>query len=177
MTENKAILKGILTNRYYYAIFKDRKQRPNYNSLVGDIEREGVITMKSGDLVDVRERELTHLGQFVEILPNQEARIHMKTAKEPKERGVCDQCGSMNLSLNGGTGEITCIRTGCGHDHGFREWDEIIPVVKLINITERRREEAKIEFREEVKKMLVRGHGVGFVTTDQCKAILEILKR
>jgi hypothetical protein len=132
--------------------------------------------MKSGDLVDVQDRKLTHYGKFVENLPNQEARIRMKTANEPKERGVCDNCGSPNLSLEGSTGEITCIRTGCGHDHGFREWDEIIPIAKLINVTKQRLEKKKAEFREEVRKRFLKAFGDELVTADQCKAVMETLE-
>lgn len=59
--------------------------------------------------------------------------IMYKTPKQPKEKGICDKCKWPGmLSKNGGTGEIVCIRSGCGHDHGFDEVTNSIHESKLI---------------------------------------------
>jgi hypothetical protein len=46
------------------------------------------------------------------------AKIRFKIPNRPR---VCKACGGeYELSMNGGTGEIECMRTGCGYRHGFK---------------------------------------------------------
>ena len=46
--------------------------------------------------------------------------VTYKIPRKPEEKGVCDKCKCPGrLSKNGGTGEIVCMRSGCGHEHGF----------------------------------------------------------
>ena len=48
----------------------------------------------------------------------------------PARPMVCAECGShAHLSVNGATGEIVCMRSHCGHGHGFEEY--IIPSLTM----------------------------------------------
>ena len=131
--------------------------------------------LKIGDMVDVADRQLTHYGRLDEILPNQEARVHLKKAREPKERNVCDACKFPGmLSVNGGTGEIVCMRSGCGHEYGFEERDEIIPIGQLINVSGQRLNKKKVEFKQEVASLLQRGIADKVMTAEQSATILKL---
>lgn len=109
---------------------------------------------KVGDIVDVKERDdLDYFGRIVEINEDK-AVVRLKFTRHPegRENGVCESCGSFgHFSVNGGTGEIVCMRTGCGHEYGFIERDEVIALEKLINITEKRNQEKKQKLVSEIK--------------------------
>ncbi len=127
------------------------------------------------DVVDVVGRNLTHYGRLDEILPNKEARVHFDTPRQPRKRGFCDECQMPGmLSIDGSTGEIVCMRTGCGHEHGFEGRDEIIPIGQLINISEQLLGEKKAKFKQEIVKLLQRGVTDMLVTEEQSSAILSL---
>jgi|SRR3989344_1710586 len=101
---------------------------------------------KVGDLVDVKRRsDLDYYGKITAINGN-EATVKLKFVRHPegRGRGVCEECGFPGgFSVNGGTGEIVCMRTGCGHEYGFIKRAEIIALDKLINISEKMVQEKK----------------------------------
>jgi hypothetical protein len=50
----------------------------------------------------------------------------------PNTPHVCEECESpLELSVNGATGEIVCMRTGCGHGHGFSPCEIDVPLSKI----------------------------------------------
>lgn len=126
------------------------------------------------DLVDVPSRhDLTNYGVITELRPGK-AVVHFRTPLEPKKRNVCDSCGWPGLlSVNGHTGEVVCMRSGCGHDHGFGERDEVLSLELLVNITTKRREEKKAKFRERLDALLKEGVNEKFLTPDASSRILQ----
>ena len=107
------------------------------------------------DLVDVKGRNLTFGGRVKAFLPKNEVVVHFKTPRQPKKRNFCDDCGMHGtLSMNGDSGEVVCMRTGCGHEHGFEERDEVIKTELLVNISEKRWSEKRDEFRRKVADLL-----------------------
>lgn len=119
-------------------------------------------------------RSPTNCGRIMELRPNSKALVHFRTPRQPKERRICDKCGlSGGLSRNGGTGEITCMRTGCGHDHGFDEHDEELPLDQLVNITAQSYDRRKNKFREELTVLLQEGVKEKFLTLEVATQILQ----
>jgi len=58
----------------------------------------------------------------VKSIEGEKVTLSFTEANHPE---ACEKCGSsVNLSVNGGSGEVECLRTGCGHRHGFKEWEE-----------------------------------------------------
>ena len=50
----------------------------------------------------------------------------------PNHPTVCARCGSSHgLSRDGGSGEIVCLITGCGHEHGFSPVTISVPLAKI----------------------------------------------
>lgn len=95
------------------------------------------------DLVQVRGKEtLSYYGRVKEFLSNDRVIVGFK---EPHQPQSCGACGSpFALSVNAGTGEIVCMRSGCGHEHGYRHWDEVVDVSDVLeNITNQREHNAK----------------------------------
>lgn len=106
------------------------------------------------DLVDVKDREqLPVYGKIVE-LQGEKAVVNFKIPRQPK---TCSGCGwPFNLSINGNTGEIECMRSGCGHRHGFEDRTEIIPLSQLINISAQRSAEKKRKMVEDLKGTILK---------------------
>lgn len=78
-----------------------------------------------GDVVDAADcGVLTHYPQIKEFLPDGRVVLHFKEPNQPDSCGACGAVGS--LSENISTGEVVCQRTGCGHEHGFRERDAAV---------------------------------------------------
>lgn len=98
------------------------------------------------DRVDVKGREMPVYGKITEIL-DKKAIVHFRIPRDPKNDicALCDWPGF--LQICGNTGEVVCMRSGCGHGHGFEERDEIISLDKLINISTQRK-------KEEINKLL-----------------------
>src|SRR3989338_4399529 len=109
------------------------------------------MEFKIGTIVDVQGRDdLRAYGEITDI-KNDRATVHFRQWLTEKRRGMCDSCNWPGfLSVNVGTGEIVCMRSGCGHGH--YESDEIIPIAKLVNISAKRA-------TEERKGMLERLNG------------------
>lgn len=109
---------------------------------------------KIGDTVDIKGRkDLDYYGKILEI-KGAKTVVRLKFVRHPegRGRGICESCGSPGFfSVNAGTGEIVCMKTGCGHGYGFTERDEIIPLEKLINITEKRNQEEKQKRISQIK--------------------------
>lgn len=109
---------------------------------------------KVGDTVDIKGRkDLDYYGKILEI-KDDKAVVHLKFVRHPegREHGTCESCGWPGFfSVYGNTGEIECMKSGCGHRYGFTERDEVIPLEKLINITEKRNEEKKQKRISEIK--------------------------
>jgi|SRR3989338_5794282 len=141
---------------------------------------------KAGDLVDINERnDLDFYGKISEI-KDDKAVVHLKFVRHPKgrENGTCESCGCPGFfSVNSGTGEIVCMRTGCGHGYGFIERDEIVRLDKLINITEKRNEEKKQKRISEIKscvntakREIEKAMKEGTITENDKDEILRTLK-
>lgn len=132
--------------------------------------------MEVGTYVDVPGRKLTHYGKITELLPNNEARVRMKTTGRPQKQGVCDKCGCPGmLSMNGGTGELVCMSSGCGHGHGFDERDEILSLEILIDVEKAKLPARKEAFRHELDALLARGVTNKVITAQQQAAILNLI--
>lgn len=132
---------------------------------------------KVGDLVDIRGRKLNYYGKILE-LRGEEAIVSLKFRREPEggSWGVCKNCGWPGFfSVNGGTGEIVCMKSGCGYEYGFKTTKEIIPISKLINVTDKKREEAKKKFILEAKKILDKADREGLLNQQGKEGILKIL--
>ena len=71
-------------------------------------------------------------GKVLAILPDNKVSVEYQLPRQPKEDGLCDHCSSISLSMNGATGEIVCMSTGCGHEHGFDEKVETFLVNKIV---------------------------------------------
>ncbi len=68
-------------------------------------------------------------GTFSRLLADGKAEVHFKRAREPV---VCQACGGIaHLSRNASTGEIVCMRTGCGEEHGFDVIVETLPIADI----------------------------------------------
>lgn len=66
---------------------------------------------------------------------------------------VCASCGSHSgLSRNGATGQVTCMRSGCGHDHGFELVEvDFLKLSSLVPAGEYARLVRETEWQEKVK--------------------------
>jgi hypothetical protein len=127
------------------------------------------------DLVDVRGRRLTNYGIVREVHANGKALVHFRTPRQPYE-GRCEYCGfSGMLSNNGATGEVVCLRSGCGGEHGFDERDETIPLDLLINISAKQQEEKKAKFRDRLAALLKEGVNEKFLAPKEYTRILQAL--
>ncbi|MBI2030734.1 hypothetical protein HYT05_03860 [Candidatus Kaiserbacteria bacterium] len=138
-------------------------------------------TFAIGDIVDVTNRQLVAFGEIVALtetgevtgVEGTEARVHFKDPRRPK---VCEACGwPFSLSQNMGTGEIECMRSGCGHGHGFEERDEVIPVYRLVNISAKKRAEKQAAFKGEVERLLANGVREKHIDSAQRDKILALL--
>ena len=126
------------------------------------------------DIVHVPSRRaLTLYGSITELHPDSKAIIIFWIPREPKERNACDECGSATLSVNGSTGEIVCMRSGCGHEHGFKSREEVISLDLLVNITTKRQEEKKAAFRKRLNDLLEEGVKEKFLTPEASDRILK----
>lgn len=125
--------------------------------------------MKIGDVVEVKKDQFgdkfPDLGVVKTLLPNDEVLVSFKVARQPKVRMVCDSCGWPGfLSMNGGTGEIVCMISGCGHEHGFSEYEEKFPLAKLGNITEQRKAEGMVQLKKSIRQLLEKAEEDGIIT-------------
>lgn len=128
--------------------------------------------LEVGNMVDIKGRNLSYYGEVKEILDTR-AVVRLKEANQPD---TCKECGwPGSLSMNGGTGEIVCMRTGCGHKHGFREWDELIPVANLINVTEARKRAEVNKWLSEIRTQLRDGVSSGYIDSGKVDAIMRLL--
>ncbi len=66
---------------------------------------------------------------------------------------VCADCGSpAHLSMNGASGTVVCLRSGCGHDHGFETVSvDYIAASALMTAEEYGRLVLQGEWQEKVK--------------------------
>lgn len=70
------------------------------------------------------------VGMVVSInKTEQTAGVEYKVPNLPDECQACGRTGG--LSRNGGTGEIECMNTGCGHKHGFQTISVKLPLSSL----------------------------------------------
>ena len=114
-------------------------------------------------------------GTVTKLLSENKASVHFKIPHLPSQRSVCDRCGAYGLlSKNGATGEIVCMRSGCGHSHGFEEWDSTFPLDKLVNITAKEREEKKTKFNARLAAVLREGVKENFLTASEMDKILTV---
>lgn len=127
------------------------------------------------DLVNVPGRpDLTNYGTIMELRPDGKALVRFRTPRKPMEYGTCDDCGLPGmLSQNSSTGEIVCMSFGCGHEHGFVERDEELPLGTLVNITAQRREKRKEQFRARLNDLLEEGVSEEFITPEVSVRILQ----
>ena len=127
------------------------------------------------DVVDVPSRgDLTAYGTIRELLTHGRALVHFVIPRQEKERNVCDDCGFRTLSRNVGTGEIVCMDSDCGHEHGFDERDEALSFDLLVNITNPE-DKKKAEFCEQFTSLVQKGVDKQFLTQDDADRILQIV--
>lgn len=123
----------------------------------------------------VYRQDLTVYGTIKKI-DGASAVVHFKVPRVPKRHGVCDRCNFPGmLSRNGGSGEIECMRSGCGHEHGFDHRDEIIELTKLKNITTKRRDEKRKELSKQLLKLLEDGVAQKLITHPEYQKALSAL--
>jgi len=113
------------------------------------------MEFKIGTIVDVEGRDdLRAYGKITDIKDGA-ATVHFRQRRTEKRRGMCDSCNWPGfLSVSGNTGEIVCMRSGCGHGHGFYESDEIIPIAKLVNISAKQAAEKRKGMLERLNRFL-----------------------
>lgn len=91
-----------------------------------------------GDVVDEPSLDLPVYGKVIDLTETK-AKVVFRIPRREKKKGFCDACGSpAHLSINGETGELVCLVTGCGHEYGFEKKTRTIPLEKLVNITEQK---------------------------------------
>ncbi len=131
---------------------------------------------KIGDIVGVVGGGFGVSGKIKELFPNETARVYFEIPNKSQERNICDKCGwPGNLSVNGGTGEIVCQRSGCGHGHGFQKRNKIFPLNQLINISEQRLNEKREDLKREIRELLERGVTNKAMTPTERAAILALI--
>lgn len=139
------------------------------------------IMFKIGDIIDVKNRrDLTAYGEikkFIDEDGTKKAVIHFRLPREPKEFNMCEECGWPGfISVDGGTGERVCMKTGCGHGHGFEEREEIIALDKLVNISSKRKKKKLKEMKEEMDIILEQAIEDGIISQGVQKKVLELLE-
>ena len=68
------------------------------------------------------------IGKLIKV-KGQIATVAFEVPNLPRR---CEGCGMISgLSRNAGTGEIVCMSTGCGHEHGFKNIAVEIPFSNL----------------------------------------------
>src|SRR3989344_3463049 len=135
------------------------------------------MEFKIGTIVDVQGRDDLRAYGKITVIKNGRATVHFQQPRTEKERHICDSCGWPGLlSINGGTGEIECMRSGCGHGHGFRESEEIIPIAQLINISAKRATEKRGGFLKELEEVLRRGIVENNITGRECARVLSVFR-
>lgn len=101
-------------------------------------------------------------GEIQSLVGTNHARVLFK---KPQEVKVCAACGSwFNLSKNGATGEITCMKSGCGHDHGFTEESHVVPLSHLKNISLQVFEASKKRYNAKLAELIKEGKTMGFLS-------------
>lgn len=113
-------------------------------------EKENAMTVfEVNDYVDIARRtDLTAYGKITAI-NGENATVFFKLPRrsENPTKGTwdtCEDCGWPGfLSVSGNTGELVCMKSGCGHGYGFEKRTEIIPLMKLINISTQYRNKEK----------------------------------
>ncbi len=145
-------------------------------------KQKGDKTMfKVGDIIDVKNRRdliaYGNIKKFIDEDGTKKAVIHFRLPREPKEFNVCDECDWPGfISVSGNTGERVCMKTGCGHGHGFEEREEIIAVDKLINISSKRKKKKLKEMKEEMDVILKQAIEDDVISQDIQKKVLELLE-
>jgi len=86
--------------------------------------------MNIGDKVFVNDDGIIQPGILLEWTSSEEAKIRFK---KPNKPDVCSDCGSPTLSTNLFSGEVSCMRSGCGHKHGFEEYNETVLISQFID--------------------------------------------
>jgi hypothetical protein len=126
------------------------------------------------DIVGVpSRRDLMHHGEITELRPDGMALVHFRMPRLPR---VCGSCGmASGLSVNGDTGEVVCMRSGCGHEHGFDERDEEFSLDLLFNMTAERKANDKKLFRERLNELLEDGVSEQLLTSDVADQILQLV--
>ncbi len=131
---------------------------------------------KIGDTVDVVDGGFGVYGKITELFPNETARVYLEIPNKPQARNICDKCGwPGNLSVNGGTGEIVCLRRGCAHGHGFKKRSKIFPFRCLINISAQRLNDKREDLKREIRELLERGVTNEAMTPTERAAILALI--
>ncbi|KKU50743.1 MAG: hypothetical protein A2633_01920 [Candidatus Sungbacteria bacterium RIFCSPHIGHO2_01_FULL_47_32] len=142
-----------------------------------DAPRMPKQVFKVDDLVDVKDRnDLTHYGKIKKVM-NDNALVHFKLTREPKQYNVCDSCGWPGfLSESGNTGEIECMKSGCGHGHGFEEREELISLEKLINMTALKEKEKMNVILKDIITGLCEAEAGGYITAKTKERIVNLLR-
>jgi hypothetical protein len=82
-----------------------------------------------GNIVDFEGSNYSVYGK-IKSIENDKAKIEFTQPNRPK---VCEKCGSSrDLSLENGNGQVVCMATGCGYEHGYKIWEEEHPVDALM---------------------------------------------
>jgi hypothetical protein len=76
-----------------------------------------MCTFNEGDRVRITGSREWRGGEFSRLLPSGKAEVRLR---RPRSVRFCEACGAVaSLSENATTGEIVCMKSGCGHEHGF----------------------------------------------------------
>lgn len=117
---------------------------------------------------------VVYRGTVLKHLSENRVAVRFRIPHQPAERNVCDRCGFPGmLSKNGATGEIVCMRSGCGHDHGFEEWGRDFQFDQLVNITTKMRNEEKTKFNARLAAVLREGVSKGFINIQEVERMLK----
>lgn len=88
-----------------------------------------MCTFNEGDRVRISDSQEWQAGTFSRLLPNGKAEVKLRS---PKLVRYCVACGAVaSLSQNAATGEVVCMRSGCGHEHGFDTLVEEFEITQL----------------------------------------------
>jgi hypothetical protein len=85
----------------------------------------------------------------VQTINDDKAEVLFEIPNTPKVCGSCGFAGS--LSVNRGTGEVECLRRGCGHGQGFRKVTTTIALNLLESWTTYTAKKQKAEWEEQLK--------------------------
>lgn len=97
--------------------------------------------------------------------------------KIPNQPNYCSDCGSpAHLSVNGGTGEVICMKSGCGYNHGFKEKVMNLNLAHLENLTVKSKLAEKERLYQQIKSLVADGARKRYFDPKKAIRALGLLK-